>query len=79
MRIKLLPTPAKQIAQDILSGVLFPETYDLEVIAWLSELDLNLEFYRIEDRGIDSKEVVFWSCQVKIALENQIEMRPIEP
>jgi hypothetical protein len=78
MRIKLLPTPAKQIAQDILSGVLPPETYDLEVIAWLSELDPNLEVYRIEDRDTEFKDVVFWSRQVKIALENQIEMRPIE-
>ena len=83
MRIKLLPTPAKQIAKDILSGVLPPETYDNEVVAWLSKLDPELEVYRIDgfstNGGGDRRqvEIEFSANQIKIALENGIAMRPI--
>ena len=45
MRSELLPTSAKQIAEDILSGILPPETGDREVIAWLSKLDPELAVY----------------------------------
>jgi hypothetical protein len=86
MEIKLIPSQSKQIAEDILKGVLPPETGDLEVVYWLSEFDPSLTAYRIDefnqngggDRRLDEPvKVVFSTEQIKIALENDIEMRPI--
>ncbi|WP_055076765.1 hypothetical protein [Pseudanabaena sp. 'Roaring Creek'] len=85
MEIKLLSSPAKQIAEDILKGALPPETYDIEVIYWLLHLEPNLTVYRIDEfnqnGGGDERldipiKVVFSANQIKIALENDIEMRP---
>lgn len=86
MQIKLLPSSAKQIAEDILNGTLPPEISDLEVIQWLSQLDPELTVYRIDEfnqnggggQRLDTPvRVEFTAVQVKIALENNIEMRPI--
>ncbi len=86
MEIKLISSQSKQIAEDILKGILPPETGDLEVIQWLSELDPELVVYRIDefnqngggDRQLDEPvKVVFSAEQIKIALENHIEVRPI--
>lgn len=86
MEIKLIPSQAKQIAKNILKGVLPPETGDLEVVYWLSELDPSLTAYRVDefnqngggDRRLDEPvKVVFSAEQIKIALENHIEMRPV--
>ena len=87
MQIKLLPSTAKQIAEDILNGVLPPETSDLEVLYWLSKLDPELSVYRLDefnqngggDRRLDAPvKVEFDAKQVEIALENNIEIRPIK-
>ncbi len=87
MQIKLLPSTAKQTAQDILNGTLPPETSDLEVVYWLSQLDPELVVYRIDefnqngggDIRLDAPvKVELAADQVRIALENNIEMRPID-
>jgi hypothetical protein len=86
MIIKLLPPQAKQIAEDILEGLLPPETSDLEVISWLLRLDPELTVYRIDEftqnGGGDRRlsiptKVQFSPREILIALENRIEMRPI--
>ena len=78
MEIKLLSTPSEQIARDILSGKLPPETYDLEVLEWLYELDPSLTAYRIEDKNGNSARVNFRYEEIGIALERRIEVRPLE-
>jgi hypothetical protein len=86
MIVKLLPIRAKQIAEDILAGLLPAETSDLEVISWLSELDPELTVYRIDEfnqngggnRRLNTPvRVEFTPSQVRIALEHDIEMRPV--
>ena len=86
VEIKLIPSSSRQIAEDILKGVLPPETGDREVIYWLSQIDPELVVYRIDkfnkngggDRVLGTPvRVEFSASQIKIALENNIEMRPV--
>lgn len=91
MRIKLLPSDAEQVAEDILEGDRPPETSDYEVVKYLlikaKERGIELEFYRlgsplenIED-GINnpmkSKPLEISMREMQIACDRNIELRPL--
>lgn len=78
MEVKLLATPAEQIAEDIMSGKSPPETYDLEVIQVLYGRDPTLTCYRIDDKYGTVRRVEYDNEDVGIALGQRIEMRGYE-
>lgn len=78
MRIKLLPSNAEQIAEEILRGDRPPETSDYEVIKYLltkaKEKGIELSFYRPERDGVlDIPGEVLGD-----AIDSSVDIRPLD-
>lgn len=77
MKIKLLPSNARETAIAILNGELPPGTNNMDVIKELCELSrvrgIELSFCRQDG----DREVCFSVIEAEIAIERRIPMRPI--
>lgn len=78
MKIKLLPSNAEQVAEEILRGDRPPETSDYEVIKHLltkcKEKGIELSFYRLnKDKVFDIPNEA-----LEDAVDSSVDIRPLE-